>query len=178
MAIRLTVQALLLQPESPLRARQRKTGLIFGAVTSCSLALFALLTGPRPGPMVYFALASIAVGNAAVVYIGWREADGFPLRERRRRGGRNGVPYSRAMDRAAWPAPAGGPPVLRAVARLMPPSAGRRWLAEAEGLLFELAPERRGRTVRNYLLSAPRLVVIMWASRLSRQARPRSRRPR
>jgi len=68
--------------------------------------------------------------------------------------------------------------VLRAVARLMPPAAGRRWLAEADSLLFEVAAGRRGKTVRSYLLSATRLVVLMWAGELSRRARLRFRRPR
>jgi hypothetical protein len=63
------------------------------------------------------------------------------------------------------------------VSRLMPRSAGRRWLAEAESLLSETTPARRAAAVRSYLLSAPRLVVMMWArgraspGRASRQGR-------
>ena len=68
--------------------------------------------------------------------------------------------------------------MLRAVARLMPPAAGRRWLAEADSLLFEVPAGRRGKVVRSYLLSAPRLVLMMWAAELSRRPRPRSRHPR
>jgi hypothetical protein len=49
------------------------------------------------------------------------------------------------------------------VSRLMPRSAGRRWLAEAESLLSEITPARRGAAARSYLLSAPRLLVTMWA---------------
>ena len=33
-------------PEHPVRARQRKIGLILGALTSLSVALVALLTSP------------------------------------------------------------------------------------------------------------------------------------
>ena len=47
--------------------------------------------------------------------------------------------------------------MLAMVSRLMPGSAGRRWLAEAESLLSEVTAARRGAAVRSYLLSAPRL---------------------
>jgi hypothetical protein len=53
----------------------------------------------------------------------------------------------------------------------MPPAAGRRWLAEAESLLFEIAVGQRGKAVRSYLFSAPRLLVMTWAGWLSRRAR-------
>jgi hypothetical protein len=67
--------------------------------------------------------------------------------------------------------------VLVMVSRLMPRSAGRRWLAEAESLLSESAAARRGAAVRSYLLSAPRLVVMMWAREVLRRARLGPRRP-
>src|SRR5436305_2300915 len=58
---------------------------------------------------------------------------------------------------------------LAVVSRLMPASAGRRWLAEAESLLAELPPARRGAAVRSYLLSAPRLAAMMWALQVLRR---------
>ena len=67
--------------------------------------------------------------------------------------------------------------LLSVVSRLMPASAGRRWLAEAESLLAEVTAARRGAAVRSYLLSAPRLAVMMWARRALRRARPGPRRP-
>jgi hypothetical protein len=66
---------------------------------------------------------------------------------------------------------------LAVVSRLMPASAGRRWLAEAESLLAELTAARRGAAVRSYLLSAPRLAVMMWARQVLRRLRPGPRRP-
>jgi hypothetical protein len=66
---------------------------------------------------------------------------------------------------------------LAVVSRLMPRSAGRRWLAEAESLLAEVTAARRGAAVRSYLLSAPRLTVMMWAREALRRARPGPRRP-
>jgi hypothetical protein len=63
------------------------------------------------------------------------------------------------------------------VSRLMPRSAGRRWLAEAESLLAEVTDARRGAAVRSYLLSAPRLAVMMWARVVLRRAQPGPRRP-
>ena len=66
---------------------------------------------------------------------------------------------------------------LAVVSRLMPASAGRRWLAEAESLLAEITAARRGAAVRSYLLSAPRLAVMMWAREVLRRARLGPRRP-
>jgi hypothetical protein len=67
--------------------------------------------------------------------------------------------------------------MLAVVSRLMPGPAGRRWLAEAESLLSEIAPAGRGAAIRSYLLSAPGLVVMMWAREAQRRARPGPRRP-
>ena len=67
--------------------------------------------------------------------------------------------------------------MLAIVSRLMPRSAGRRWLAEAESLLSEIAPVRRGAAIRSYLLSAPGLAVMMWAREAQRRARLGPRRP-
>jgi hypothetical protein len=68
--------------------------------------------------------------------------------------------------------------MLVMVSRLMPRPAGCRWLAEAESVLAEIAAARRGAAIRSYLLSAPRLVVMMWAREVLRRARPGPRHPR
>jgi len=62
---------------------------------------------------------------------------------------------------------------LAVVSRLMPRSAGRRWLAEAGSLLAEAPAARRGAAVRSYLLSAPRLAVMMWVREVLRPGRRR-----
>ena len=67
--------------------------------------------------------------------------------------------------------------MLVLVSRLMPRSKGRRWLAEAGSLLSEIAAARRGAAIRSYLLSAPRLMVMMWAREILRRARLGPRRP-
>ena len=64
------------------------------------------------------------------------------------------------------------------MSRLMPRSAGQRWLTEAESLLSEITAARRGAAIRSYLLSAPRLVVMMWAREAQRRARLGPRRTR
>ena len=132
-------------PEFPVSARRRKVGLIFDALVSCGFATYAVLTGPAPRAGPFVALACVVIGNAAVLFVGWPGTDGFLIRIRGER------------------------PVLRAVARLMPRAAGRRWLAEAESVLFEMPPGRRGRALRSYLCSAPRLAGMMWARRLRRR---------
>jgi hypothetical protein len=67
--------------------------------------------------------------------------------------------------------------MLLMASRLMPGPAGRRWLAEAESLLSEIAPIRRGAAIRSYLLSAAGLAVMMWAREVQRRARLGTRRP-
>ncbi|MGH3258597.1 MAG: hypothetical protein ACRDOU_24905 [Streptosporangiaceae bacterium] len=67
--------------------------------------------------------------------------------------------------------------MLVVVSRMMPGPAGRRWLAEAESLLSEIAPARRGAAIRSYVLSAPRLVLMMWVQEVMRRIRPGPRRP-
>lgn len=64
--------------------------------------------------------------------------------------------------------------VLGAVARLMPPTAGRRWRGEAESALFEMDPGKRAAAVRSYLRSAPRVLVVTWARELSGRVRRRT----
>jgi hypothetical protein len=64
------------------------------------------------------------------------------------------------------------------VSRMMPGPAGRRWLAEAESVLWEITAARRGAAVRSYLLSGPRVAAVMWAHACLRRVRPGPRRPR
>jgi hypothetical protein len=95
-------------------------------------------------------------------------------RGRRGRGGLGG--HARDDAETATPA-AYQRRTLLTLSTLMPRSAGRRWLAEAESLLSELEAARRGPAVRSYLLSAPRLAAMMWAHDVLRRARPGRRRP-
>jgi hypothetical protein len=109
---------------------------------------------------------------------------GIPRRLAGRRmvAGRGSRPGTlRGSERDAGDGPAGvGVPRRRALtmmSRLMPASAGRRWLAEAESLLAEVSPDRRSTAIRSYLLSAPRLALSMWAREILGRARRGPRRP-
>jgi len=64
------------------------------------------------------------------------------------------------------------------VSRMMPGPAGRRWLAEAESVLWEIMAARRGAAVRSYLLSGPRVAATMWTPACLRRVRPGPRHPR
>jgi hypothetical protein len=142
------------------------------ATASCSAGAIALL-GAGVNDLTLLALAGLVIGNVGFACVGWPR--GLPAGVRH---GRDGAVVGGGLDGEAGPDPAGDQPLaLQAVAWLMPPAAGRRWLAEASSLLFEVAAERRKRAVRSYLLSAPRLVVLMWAGELSRRARLRFRWP-
>ncbi len=98
-----------------------------------------------------------------------------------RRGGRGSGSGLRGRGREDDDGPAGAAAyrwrMLVMVSRLMPRSAGCRWLAEAQSLLSEIAATRRGAAIRSYLLSAPRLVVMTWAREVLRRARLGPRHP-
>jgi hypothetical protein len=64
------------------------------------------------------------------------------------------------------------------VSRMMPGPAGRRWLAEAENVLWEIAAAQRATAVRSYLLSGPRVAAAMWAYEGLRWVRPGPRQRR
>jgi hypothetical protein len=158
-------------PDAPVDARRKKAGLILGALTSCGIGVISLLTGPPARLPVFLILAFVVLANAGIVVYSWPATDGFPVRVRgssRNGGRRNGGAGGLGLGAGAEPAPTAAEPrpVLRAVARLMPADAGRRWLAEAESLLFEMPAGQRRQAVRSYLRSAPRLAAMMWARRL------------
>jgi hypothetical protein len=146
------------------KERRKKRGRAGGFIASGTIVISGLF---QPG----WQWVPFAVGTAAVVAVA---AGGLPGGR-----GRGGGLSGRGRDDDDGPA---GPAAhrwhtLAAVSRLMPGPAGRRWLAEAESLLSEITPARRGAAVRSYLLSAPRLAVMMWARAAQRQARPGPRRP-
>ena len=162
-------------PERPLNAKPRKVVLVSGAIVSCGSGSIALLFGPTsPNALLFLVLACIFAANAGIVFYAWPTTDGVLVQNRGSRK-RHGGPSGLGLDAAARSIPAppepGRHPALRAAARLMPKTAGRRWLAEAESLLFELPAAQRRKALRSYLLSAPRLLALLWTRELSRRAR-------
>jgi hypothetical protein len=168
----------------------KKVALITVAVTLAATAASAVLEGSRFSawwevPGILCVIVVTAVGLAALR----GEPGGHRGRARgvARRGGvrgdgvrgRPGGPGGPAVD--ADEQSAGTTPhrwrSLVMVARFMPRSMGRRWLAEAESLLPDISPARRGPAIRSYLLSAPRLVTMMWAHEALRRTRLGPRRP-
>jgi len=157
----------------PRRDRVKKRGIVWLAGAGMWIAIGAAVILPPDragwvrvtGACCYSlaALSFIAV-YAARRGRGWRTGNGVSARGREHDDG----PDGRAVRQ--WR-------TLAVVSRLMPGPAGRRWLAEAESLLAELTPARRGAAVRSYLLSAPRLTVMLWAREALRRARPGPRRP-
>jgi len=180
-----------MMPDPKLIAKRKKFGLVAAALTSYGMGITSLVTDPSWTAWSVVGMVVVIVGPVGIVFLAWpgsgrilawSESDAFlvPARIRRRGGApRQGAPghglgLSAQTGRA--PVTTGRWLALRAAARLMPPAAGRRWLAEAESLLFEMAPARRGKAVRSYLLCAPRLVVMMWLGGLTRRTWPHSRR--
>lgn len=95
--------------------------------------------------------------------------------------GRAGIGGFSGRDQAAGEASGGLVahqwPGLVMMSRTMPEPAGRRWLAEAESVLWEIAADRRATAVRSYLLSGPRVAAAMWAHEGLRRMRPGPRHP-
>ena len=150
------------------REERRKKRAPVVAFIVCGTAVVSGLFQPdwQWVPLAVGMSAAIAVG-ASIDLPGARRR-GSGLSGRGRDGDDDDGPVGAAAHR--WP-------MLVMVSRLMPWSAGRRWLAEAESLLSEITAARRGAAIRSYLLSAPRLVVMMWARKVLRRARLGPRRP-
>jgi len=167
-----------------LRAMMPRTRLewvekLAGAGMWIAIGASVFLASARPGRMWVLAgvILALAVVSAAAGIPRRRAGRRLVLRTgsgRGRDGGLGG--RGRGEDGPAGEA-AHGWRALAVVSRLMPAAAGRRWLAEAESLLAEVAAARRGAAVRSYLLSAPRLAVMMWARQVLRRLRPGPRRP-
>jgi hypothetical protein len=68
---------------------------------------------------------------------------------------------------AAW----AGWRVMWLAARLMPPSARARWLAEAESFLAESPPALRRGAIGSYVASAPQVIALSWAAAAGRRVR-------
>jgi hypothetical protein len=149
---------------------RRKPGRAGGFIGSGTIVISGLFP---PG----WQWVPFAAGTAVVVALA--AGGGLPGVRERGSHGRGGGLGGRGRDDDDGPAGAAAHQwrMLVLVSRLMPRPAGRRWLAEAESLLSEVAAARRGRAIRSYLLSAPRLAVMTWAREAQRRARPGPRRP-
>jgi len=163
-----------MMPDIDREARRKKRAPVIGLILFGTLVVAALLQAFLPG----WQWVSFAVGVSAVTAVG--VSIDPPRRHGRssRRSGSGRTGHGRDDDDGPADAAVYRWRVLAMVSRLMPRAAGRRWLAEAESLLPDIAPARRGAAIRSYLLSAPRLVVIMWAHQAQRRRRPGPRRPR
>jgi hypothetical protein len=59
---------------------------------------------------------------------------------------------------------------MRMISRLMPPEAGKRWLDEADSILFEISLDQQKEITRNYIVTSPRVIATAWINDLSRLA--------
>jgi hypothetical protein len=149
---------------------RKKRGRVSGFIGSATIIISGFF---QPG----WQWVPFAVGVSAAVAVAL--AGDLPGGRRRGGQGRGSGLSGRALDDDDGPVGAAAHRwhALAVMSRLMPRSAGRRWLAEAESLLTEVIAARRGPAIRSYLLSAPRLAVMMWAREVLRRARPGPRRP-
>jgi hypothetical protein len=164
-----------MMPDINREERRKKRAPVIASILTGTIVISLLLI-PADWqwlPLAVGTSAGIAVGASIDMPSGRRRGSGL---RRRGRGsglsarGRDGVDGPADVAANRWQS-------LAIVSRLMPPSAGRRWLAEADSLLSEIAPARRGAAIRSYLLSAARLAVMMWAREVLRRARLGRRRP-
>jgi hypothetical protein len=162
-----------MMPDIEREERRKKRAPVIGFILFGTLVVTALFQMFQPG----WQWVPLAVGIAAITAVGVS----IDRPGSRGRGSRRGGSALDGRGQADDDGPAGAAAhrwrMLATVSRLMPRPAGRRWLAEAESLLSEIAPARRGAAIRSYLLSAPGLAVMMWAREVQRRARPGPRRP-
>lgn len=155
--------------------RRKKRAPVIGFILFGTGLVTALCQRFEPG----WQWVPLAVGVVAITSVGVS----IDMPVGRRKGSRlrgSGLEGSGLSGRDHGNGPAGATAhrwrMLVMVSRLMPRSAGRRWLAEAQSTLSEITAARRGTAVRSYLLSAPRLVVMTWVHEVPRRARPGLRR--
>jgi hypothetical protein len=153
----------------PRNEEKKKRALLAGVIGGGAVMAYVVVSASRFSAWEWVPLAA---GLAVITVIAVAGIAGRP-------GGRGSGLRARGRDDDDGPAGAAAHrwPMLVMVSRLMPRSAGCRWLAEAGSLLSEMAAARRGAAIRSYLLSAPRLVVMMWAREVLRRARLGPRHP-
>jgi hypothetical protein len=145
---------------------RRKRALTAGFIAGIAAMADAVLDGTRFHSWAWTSWLAGLVIITAVALTGYR---GRPSRRPKAQGG-HGASRPEADDGRATH----GWHTLALVSRLMPRSAGARWLAEAESTLAEIAAARRGPAFRSYLLSAPRLIPALWLHEIAslRRRRP------
>jgi hypothetical protein len=159
--------------DSPREARRKQRARVAVFIAACAATASAAISGSHFNAWHWlpWVLGLLTI----TVFTGVAMARSGDLHPGRGRGG--GL---RLRDRAES-RPVGAPSyrwrTLVMVSRLMPGTAGRRWLAEAESLLSEIAAVRRSAAIRSYLLSAPKLLLMMWVQEVLRRTRPGPRRP-
>lgn len=155
----------------PRNEERKKRALLAGVTGGGAVMAYVVVAATRFSAWEWLPLA---VGLAVITAIAVAGIAGRP-------GGRRRGSGLRGCGRDDDDGPAGAAAhrwrMLVMVSRMMPRSAGCRWLTEAESLLPEIAAVRRGAAIRNYLLWAPRLVVMMWAHEVLRRARLGPRHP-
>lgn len=162
-----------MMPDIVREERRKKRAPVIAFILCGMLVVTALFQRFQPG----WEWVPAAVGTIAVTAVGVSiDLPGGRGRGSRRRGS-GLVGHDRDDDDGPADAAAHRWRMLAMVSRLMPRPAGRRWLAEAESLLSEITAVQRGVAIRSYLLSAPWLVVMMWAREVQRRARLGPRRP-
>lgn len=161
-----------IDPREDARKKRVRTAVI---ITAIAATASAALSGTRFSawqwlPWILGLILIIVATTIAMAASGYRPGGG--------RGGRGGSVSGRGRhdDEPAGPATRRWRALVMA-SRLMPRPAGRRWLTEAESLLSEIDAARRGPAIRSYLLSAPRLALMMWTREIQRRARLGPRRP-
>lgn len=58
---------------------------------------------------------------------------------------------------------------MQLAALLMPPAAGRTWLAGADSFLAEAPPSLQRAAIGSYIVGAPQVIVVTWVAALTRR---------
>ena len=136
-------------------------GVVGGILGILSSGLLGMVAGGVLGVVLGGVVGSIGSG---VFVRDWNFRGSFGILRQRTAGCDAGLAVSGLMATALWR-------IMRVASGLMPPAAGRRWLAEAESFLFEAPAGIRNRAIPNYLLTAPQLIATGWTRALARRSR-------
>lgn len=149
------------------------SAVIFSALVASALVVFAAdaVTDADRGVAIAIGSALLALVDIPVAVGGAVVGAALRVRPGRRRApSLLGLVTGRVKFWAGSPS-AGPGAGMRVAAWLMPRTTGREWLAEADSVLFEAAPEARRSIERSYLFTVPHVFAAAWAGALSGRLR-------
>jgi hypothetical protein len=152
--------------------RLSRRRIVYGALVGAVLVTLVATVPPARLGRISVSVAVTAPFAAASVYLGY-----VVPRWARRAGRKTLRTAGHGFAVGAGPGPAHDSMLIvvglamRIAVWLMPPTVGRRWLAEVSSFLAECDPRHRRVAMWSWVRGAPALIALMWVHELARRVR-------